>query len=408
MMSSSQSFGKPAAKRPNVFAASRSTSCEACIRQSRSNGISSGKYGVKNSGAAIRFTDAPTICAPFFFASREFSRMARLTMGNKSAKLAASTVFMNVVFPSRCKVSAARCMFSLWMMQPTRSSARPRISGDSTMSRPMCATKSSAAFLTSFRASPTAARSAVVTCGISKPNCCGQHSGSRMRCIASRSRPRQPTFTFHLPPAAVPMWASSSGSTSSGMALLFGPARITNDASSVALPPGSDFRPVSSRRPKTVGSTGRIAGGFHSNARIVRSAPSRSEARFKPRLSLSMVAFAIVATSSFTSVVYLITPAPCRSFSWASALPSTALFTTATTSASTSKVPASAAAAAEAAAEAFAAGFEAPDAAAGAAATPFFAKPPPMSASSSSRSRSPRLRSRSSSSFARTIAKAPR
>mmetsp|Transcript_67005 Transcript_67005/g.160566 ORF Transcript_67005/g.160566 Transcript_67005/m.160566 type:complete len:209 (-) Transcript_67005:741-1367(-) len=207
--------------------------------------------------------------------------MARQTMGKSNAKLPASTVFMNVVLANFCKASAAFCIFALSTMLPMSSSASLLISGVCTMSRAMCRSSSSALFLTSLRASPTASRRAFVTCGITSPSCQGVAPGS---CIAVRvafKMPMVPTLTFHLPPAAAPRCASNTGSTSSGMALPVGPGLLSLVAKSTALPPGSDFSFASSNSTNTAGKDGNTAGGFHSSARTVFKLLSRRPARFR-------------------------------------------------------------------------------------------------------------------------------
>mmetsp|Transcript_91956 Transcript_91956/g.268919 ORF Transcript_91956/g.268919 Transcript_91956/m.268919 type:complete len:348 (+) Transcript_91956:3162-4205(+) len=347
----------------------------------------------------MRCTEAPTTRTPFFLASCALSRMARVTTGKSSAKLAASTVLMNVVLVSMCRASAAFCMFALSRMLPMSVSAMPLISGDTTISLAMCRSRSSAAFLTSFRASPTASRRALVTCGMWRPSCHGQTLGSCMRISVVFSTLTVPTFTFHLPPAAAPRWAIRTGSTRSGMALPVGPAAASFVARSMAFPPGSDFSFVSSRRYSTVGSEGRTADGFHSSARVVRRQPSRRPARFMLCPSFSTAAEAILATSCLTSLAYLMAPGLLVSFSWASVLFSTELLITPATSASISKGPSSTGPSACFAAEAAVVSF---------AAVSLGAFLMPIMASSSSFSLASLFFCRSSSSLSLTIVRAPR
>mmetsp|Transcript_24379 Transcript_24379/g.66513 ORF Transcript_24379/g.66513 Transcript_24379/m.66513 type:complete len:355 (+) Transcript_24379:3269-4333(+) len=354
----------------------------------------------------MRFTDAPTICTPFFLASCSRSRMARTTTGKRSAKLAASTVFMKVVLASMCSASAAFCMLALSMMLPMSVSAMALISGDVTIWLAMCSNSSSAAFLTSFRASPTASLRALVTWGIMRPSCHGQFAGSCILFSVLFSTPMVPTLTFHLPLEAAPRWAIRTGSTSSGMALPVGPAADSLVTKSVMLPPGSDFSFSSSSSMRSVGRDGSVADGFQSSARRVRRLPSRRPARLMLCPNFSTAAEAMLATSCLTSLAYLMAPGLLLSFSWASMLPSTALLTTPTTSASTSNGRGSSEFSAAFLAAAASMACFAAEGAAGA--VPLGAFLMPIVASSSSLSRASRRAALSSSSLSLTIIRAPR
>mmetsp|Transcript_39546 Transcript_39546/g.117305 ORF Transcript_39546/g.117305 Transcript_39546/m.117305 type:complete len:335 (+) Transcript_39546:2925-3929(+) len=289
----------------------------------------------------MRFTAAPTIFTPFIFDSCVCSRMARVTTGKIRPKEMESTVFMKVVFPIRVRISVALSMLALSTMLSMMPVDIARISGFSTRSWPMSRRKSSAAFFTSFLASPTAPLTAVITWGIMMPSCFGQQEGSIILFSEAMMRPNVATFTFHFPAAPAPRKSRSTGSTSSGTALPLGPASVICSQRSTAVPLGSDFSLVSSRRPRMTGRDGRMAGGFQSRARTVLSAKSRVVARFIFAEMRSVVLWTMLDTSDFTSLMYLMVPAPPASLVWASSLPSTALVTTATTSVSRSKGPAS-------------------------------------------------------------------
>mmetsp|Transcript_95232 Transcript_95232/g.274264 ORF Transcript_95232/g.274264 Transcript_95232/m.274264 type:complete len:227 (+) Transcript_95232:1351-2031(+) len=221
MISSSHNDGRPAARDPKLFAASSWMLSVGCIKHSRSNGINSLRYGMRSSGSAIKFTDAPTICTPFIFVSCACSRIARHTIGKMRPNEHESTVFMKVVFDKRCNASAALSMLALSKMLVMIVSAMVRISGVPATSWPMCLNKTSASFFTSFLASPTASRTAIMTLGIMRPNCMGVCVS--MRCSMSRRIPMHATLTFHLPAAAAPKCPSTTGKINSGTARPRGP-----------------------------------------------------------------------------------------------------------------------------------------------------------------------------------------
>mmetsp|Transcript_133309 Transcript_133309/g.242876 ORF Transcript_133309/g.242876 Transcript_133309/m.242876 type:complete len:235 (+) Transcript_133309:3750-4454(+) len=166
-------------------------------------------------------------------------------------------------------------------------------------------------------------------------------SGSDILRMTSFRMPMLPTLTCHFPAAAAPMYSRSTGKTNFGMALPEGPVLHIAVTRSVAFPPGSDFSFVSSSIPITAGRIGKIAGGFHSSALIVRIACSRVGTRFSFAWIFSLPAKTMLASSVRTSLAYLVTPKPAASLACASALPSTALCTTAATSVSRSKGPSS-------------------------------------------------------------------
>mmetsp|Transcript_72125 Transcript_72125/g.220832 ORF Transcript_72125/g.220832 Transcript_72125/m.220832 type:complete len:321 (+) Transcript_72125:1907-2869(+) len=313
-----------------------------------------------------------------------------------------STVFMKVVLDMPWSAAAAFSMFALSKMLVTMASAMPRISGVPATSWPMCRSRTSASFLTSFLASPTASRTAIMTFGICSPSCLGVSFS--IRWMTSFSSPMQPTFTFHFPAAAAPRCANSVGKTSSGTAAPRGPHFVSSWHKSSALPSGSVFNFASSSSKRTADMHGSTAGGFHKRARIVRNAWSRVAARLSFCWMFSIPAETMDGTSARISLLYAPAPAPAFSCACASSLPSTALRTTATTSTSHSKGPPSAAAGS------FGCSFD--PARFGAACSGAFFFPlswrPPASASSSSRSFSPRFRSRSSSSSRRTYVNAAR
>mmetsp|Transcript_50057 Transcript_50057/g.89949 ORF Transcript_50057/g.89949 Transcript_50057/m.89949 type:complete len:228 (+) Transcript_50057:567-1250(+) len=227
--------------------------------------------------------------------------MARETIGKMRANAAASTVFMNVVLDSFCNVTMALSMLALSMILPTMSSASFRISGVAASSEDIQRMKTSASFFTSFRGSPTASLSADITFGIAKPSCLGHVEVMLIRTDLRTSK--TPTFTFHFPAAAAPRWASSTGSTIAGAALPRGPAFDSRVQISAAVPSGSDFSFTSSNSRRTAGKLGSTAGGFHSSARTVRRALSRVAALFIFVAMSSVAAWAILPTSSFTSLL---------------------------------------------------------------------------------------------------------
>mmetsp|Transcript_58266 Transcript_58266/g.151401 ORF Transcript_58266/g.151401 Transcript_58266/m.151401 type:complete len:226 (-) Transcript_58266:751-1428(-) len=202
------------------------------------------------------------ILHPMVLASCVRSRMALETMGNSRLKEHASMAFRNVVLARACRVAAALSMLALSVRLPTMSSILARISGVFTRSSPMCRRKPSASFRTSFLASPAASRKAAITFGMDQPSCLG-HS-CPMRCSTSFISAMVPTFTCHLPPAAAPRCASSTGSTRSGTALPAGP----HATRSLRRLSASFLIFASSSSMSTAGSTGSTAGGFHSSDRM--------------------------------------------------------------------------------------------------------------------------------------------
>mmetsp|Transcript_134112 Transcript_134112/g.388216 ORF Transcript_134112/g.388216 Transcript_134112/m.388216 type:complete len:250 (-) Transcript_134112:655-1404(-) len=249
----------------------------------------------------MRFTDAPTIWTPFIFESCVFSRMARDTIGKMRPKEQESTVFINVVLDIWCNAVAALSMLALSRMLLMIASAIDRISGVPATSCPMCRNMTSASFFTSFLASPTASRTAIIIFGIMTPSCFGVCAS--ILWMTSFRRPMQATFTFHLPAAAVPKCARSTGRMSSGTALPVGPPLHNSWHKLVAVPIGSDFSFVSSNNISTAGMDGITAGGAHRSARMVRSAASRVGARFSFAWMPSLPAEIIDGTSHFTSLL---------------------------------------------------------------------------------------------------------
>mmetsp|Transcript_75074 Transcript_75074/g.244091 ORF Transcript_75074/g.244091 Transcript_75074/m.244091 type:complete len:252 (+) Transcript_75074:3251-4006(+) len=251
----------------------------------------------------MRFTEAPTICTPRIFESCACSRMARETMGKMRPKAHESTVFMKVVLDNLCSASAAFSMLALSKMLSTILSDMARISGVPATSRPMCRSKTSASFFTSFLASPTASRTAIMTFGIRRPSCLGVASGSPILWIMSFKMVMQATLTFHLPAAAAPKCSSNTGITSSGTHLPPGPPLVSSWQRSTAVPPGSDLSLTSSKSISTAGMLCNTAGGFHSSARMVRRAKSRVGTRLSCFWMLSIPAEIMDGTSALTSLL---------------------------------------------------------------------------------------------------------
>mmetsp|Transcript_74097 Transcript_74097/g.131014 ORF Transcript_74097/g.131014 Transcript_74097/m.131014 type:complete len:206 (+) Transcript_74097:3177-3794(+) len=205
----------------------------------------------------MRFTEAPKICTPFIFASCDCSLIARETTGKSSAKDAESTVFRKVVLAILFRVSRALSMLALSIMLLTISAVMFLISGVPANSVPKDVRKFSASFFTSFRASPTASRTADITLGIQSPSCLGQPLGAAILFNTPITRPMTETFTFHLPAAAAPMCANNTGNTISGTALPLELACESTWHRSSALPSGSPLTFASSRRRRTAGKAGR-------------------------------------------------------------------------------------------------------------------------------------------------------
>mmetsp|Transcript_80444 Transcript_80444/g.167569 ORF Transcript_80444/g.167569 Transcript_80444/m.167569 type:complete len:230 (-) Transcript_80444:631-1320(-) len=229
--------------------------------------------------------------------------MARETMGKIKPKAQESTVFMKVVLDILCRASAALSMLALSRMLVMIVSDIARISGVPATSCPMYRRRASASFLTSFLASPTASRTAIMTRGIIRPSCFGVASSSPILVRTVFSKDMQATFTFHFPAAACPRWLSTTGKIISGTHLPPGPPLVISSQRSTAVPPGSDFSFVSSRSWSTAGRAGRIAGGFHRRARMVRRAPSRVAALFSFAEMHSMPAAMMDGTSALISLL---------------------------------------------------------------------------------------------------------